>query len=231
MSGPYFILAVVDGPSEALATSVYQERSCDGALIRILAYACTAYADEIRKYVYVQHWRSPIPASHLRGGKALVGYAEKANRWIRQARVVGHYMMVLFLVDNDRFTDTPSRQQQLVNGIQAALNAEEPTHRPIVVEGVAIEMIESWLLADPALLAPSHELPRGKRSDEFWGNEKDSDSHHPKCLLRQHVCKPRNWCYAECIQHWDIAAATKNSPSLRIFVDKILVAATSLGLR
>lgn len=225
-----FILAVVDGPSEGLATSIYQERSCDGVLIRLLSYACTAYGDEIRKYVFVQHWRSPIPTSHLRA-RGLFGYAEKVSRWIRQARVLGNYTLVIFLVDNDRFTDTPSRQQQLINGIQAARNGEEPSYRPRVVEGVAVEMIESWLLADPGLLAASHALPRGKTSEELWGNEKDSDSHHPKCLLRKHVSKPRNWCHADCIQHWDIASAIENSPSLRLFVGKILAAASELGLR
>lgn len=227
----HFIFAMVDGPSESNSTSSYQERPCEGALMRILSFVFTAYGDQVGSYVCVRHWRTPIPLSSHRQPPRLFGYAEKVNRWIRLARVTGRYSILIFLADNDRFSDTPSRQDQLAAGIAAALHDDSPPHRPIVIDGVAVEMIESWLLSDPELVAHKQSLPAGKCTEEFWGDERDQSSHHPKCLLLRHVCAPRHWDYSDCIQHWNVGKAVENSPSLRCFVEKLRQAATELDLR
>lgn len=227
----HFILAVVDGSSESRGTSHYPERPCNGALIRILSSICSAYGDKIGSHVSVRYWRESAPRSHCRPvEKKLFGYAEKVAQWIRLARVTNQYAMLIFLVDNDRFPDTPSRREQLETGVTAGMKQQEAPHRPLVVDGVAVEMIESWLLADPKLVEPTSGLPRGKQAEDFWGDERDPDSHHPKCLLARHVCTPRRFNHADCIEHWDIESAAQHSPSLKAFLSKLQDAARQLGL-
>jgi hypothetical protein len=61
------------------------------------------------------------------------------------------------------------------------------------VPGIACRTIEAWALGDrdavaaACRLGKAVELPDGKKPEELWGKPRDSDSNHPKMVLKRIV--------------------------------------------
>jgi hypothetical protein len=212
VTGGYpFLLVVVDGPSEARDAQAGAEAG--GVVRTILA---RIFGEDAARSLAVRYWRH-IPRSPLRGSG---GHAEKARRMTVLADQTTAYGAVL-LLDNDHTGDR--RLEELRRGVQDSGLG----HRAAV--GVAREMIEAWLLADPALLART--LPSGKRCEDLWGSKEDTSSNYPKHVLRRCVLDPRGWSHQDAIGAWSVERSRPNAPSLDAFVTEVERLAAEQGVR
>lgn len=200
-SGYPFLLVVVDGPSEARDDLTGAEA---GGVVRSIIRR--VFGAEVAGSIEVRYWRH-IPRSPLRAGG---GHAEKARRMIVLADQTTAYGAVL-LLDNDH------TGQQRLEELQRGVAMSELGRRAAV--GVAREMIEAWLLADPALLVQA--LPHGKTCEGLWGTRDDASSNYPKYVLRRCVLDPRGWAHHDAVAAWDVDRARPNAPSLDAFAAEV----------
>jgi hypothetical protein len=219
-----WLLVVVDGPSEADARSFSSGEpfSPQGVVGRLIAYIFGAEVYSHTRFEYWSKLRVPSPRRGI--GASLRGYDAKATWLAHLAHQTTAYGLVL-LADNDH-GGHPGRLASLEQGIKDA--GDEAAQRCAV--GVAVEMIEAWLLSDPQLLEPpSLPLPAGRRPEQLWGDKHDPQSNYPKHVLRRCVCEPRGWHYRDAIDAWEPLRAEEISPSLRAFIGSVRRLAESQG--
>jgi hypothetical protein len=215
MTSPYpFLLVVVDGPSEAMDRASGVEPS--GVVRKIIA---RAFGDDVARSIDVLYWhrlrRSPLRAAR--------GHAEKARHLAVLANGTTAYGAVM-LLDNDH-KDEGGRSVRLEE-LRAGVGQSGVAHRTAV--GIAREMIEAWMLADPHLLAAP--LPAGKRCEELWGSRDDAASNYPKHVLRRCVLEPRGLSHMEAVDAWSAERARPNASSLDDFMKEVDRLASSQGV-
>lgn len=208
-TGPWLIV-VVEGPSEGGDDG--RRAGVVGAIVR------AAFGPETWKHTKVKRWAALPPLSPARRGeKKLSGFAEKARRWVDLASGFGCALLLdadgLWTTDPASREKVPERLFELQRGVKAS-NAPE---RAAV--GVAVEMIEAWLLADPVLC--SVQLPEGRRPEELWGDARDASSKHPKQVLRRCVLEPLGKACRDVIEMWDPDRAAPQAPSLAAFIEQV----------
>jgi len=174
-----------------------------------------AAADNLEILYWGRFARSP-----LRGEKRLRSYAERAVAAARFGDQTAYG--TLLLVDNDHSKHDHRR------AIQAALDQNVHLARRSAA-GVACEMLEAWLLADPEVCDPT--LLPSRSPDSLWGKKDDPRSNYPKQVLRRLVLKPRGWTHRDATDVWDPARARACSPSLAAFLDEVTALAQRQGVR
>lgn len=125
------------------------------------------------------------------------------------------------LLDNDRKEDE-GRLEQLRQGVGEVGQAER------TAVGVAREMLEAWLLADPRL--PHTTTPLPKRPEELWGKKGEAASNYPKHVLKRCVLEPRDLEHADALDEWSPARARAHAPSLDAFMKEVERLARSQGV-
>lgn len=87
----------------------------------------------------------------------------------------------------------PERLSQMELGIRAAVQEEPELETFPRAVGLAIQMLESWLLADLGAFrqafgkVPLSALPRDPEA--LWGKPRDRSSNHPKRVLERHLAE------------------------------------------
>jgi hypothetical protein len=205
-----WLLVVVDGPSEARDTG-------GGAIRKIIR---EVFGAEAAENLDVVHWGA-FNRRHLADTfERSRSYAQRAVRAARFGTATTAYGTIL-LLDNDH------RDQDHLAEIRAALVTDEELPARSAV-GVAREMLEAWLLADPALCSPAH-LPK-RPPDALWGAKHDPASNHPKRVLERIVLKPRGWRHSDATDAWEPARARPHSPSLDAFMLEVEALARRQGV-
>lgn len=196
-----FLLVAVDGPSEARDNVAGTEAG--GVMHTIVRQV---FGDEAARNIAIRYWRQ-IRLSPQRRAR---GHVEKACIVARSANETTAYGALL-LLDADRHAD--ARLSELREGVMQAGCPER------AAVGVAREMIEAWLLADPALL--STPLPAGKGCEELWGDKGDPTSNYPKHVLRRCVLEPRGLRHADAVASFNPTRARPHAPSLDAFMTEV----------
>lgn len=196
-----FLLVVVDGPSEA--RDELQGIEAAGVVQSIIGQI---FGREVLKNLEVRYWR------HIRLSPQRIarGHVEKARVIANEANESTCYGAIL-LLDADRDGDT--RLEELREGTELS------GVRKRTAIGIAREMLEAWLLADPSLVVCP--LPAGKRSEELWGQKKDSMSNYPKHVLRRCVLTPRQWTHQDAVAAFEPSRARAFAPSLDEFMIEV----------
>jgi hypothetical protein len=225
-----WLLAVVEGPSEAKREPWRAEPrgatggkpEAHGAVCKVVA---RYFGDEIAKQVSFIYWkdlladasplRAPAPSSTDVRGR----WFRKAQEAARRGRATAYG--ALLLLDNDR-KDDEERLKQLEHGAEAMGERERSAI------GVAREMLEAWLLADPHLPHPDTPLP--KPPEEVWGRKSEAESNYPKHVLKRCVLGPRRWGHADALDAWEPAKARAHAPSLDTFMTEVEKLARSQGV-
>jgi len=209
-----YLLVVVDGPSEARDATRGVE---SGGVVRKVI-ACI-FGDDVAGSIEIQYWHHVLrpPAHRARG------HAEKAKRLAELADAKTAYGAVM-LLDNDHKDERGGsvRLRELREGVESS----GVRHRAAV--GIAREMIEAWLLADPDLVTLP--LPAGKRCEELWGAKDDGSSNYPKHVLRRCVLEPRAWTHVEAVEAWSPERSRPNAQSLHEFMEEVERLARSQGV-
>jgi hypothetical protein len=208
MSDPIipYLLIVVDGPSEVRQKSVDAEVS--GVVHSIVARIFGGSAAQSIQLIYWHHLsRSPLRGSH---GRSLSGRAAQVVQAMKRSDFTVYG--AILLVDNDH-KDEERRLEELCAGAEAA------GLRDRAAIGVAREMIEAWLLADPALVRLS--LPAGKRCEDLWGDKHDPTSNYPKHVLVRCVLDPGRLSYVDALSAWSPERARAHAPSLDAFLGEV----------
>ena len=207
MSDGAWLLVVVDGPSEVRRDDGGRR---DGVVVRLIAQI---FGDECAQNVTLMYWRhvrqrlSPL---RRRRPQSMKGWAVQARYLSKLGNATGFGTVLLADNDND------SRQDRL-GELRRGVAESDMTGRTAV--GVARQMLEAWLLADPSLL--ERPLPAGKTCEMLWGDKDDPASNYPKHVLYRCVQEPRSWTLNEVIEHWQPSAAQAHSPSLRAFMEEL----------
>ncbi len=196
-----FLLVVVDGPSEARDSTA---GASSGGVVRSIIRQ--AFGELVEKNIEVIYWHRV----KLSGLRRVRGNIEKASVIARDANESTAYGAVL-LLDADGDGDT--RFAELAEG--AALSGV----RERTAIGIAREMIEAWLLADPNLLAEP--LPPGKRCEHLWGRKDDIHSNYPKHVLRRCVLEPKRLNHAQAVELFDPNRARPHAVSLDAFMREV----------
>lgn len=218
MSDAYpYLLVVVEGPSEVRRG----EHECRGAIVRLISQVFGAEVTAALETQYIRHIR-PSPLRSRDGGppRDLKNYALKAWIAARVGDATTAYGTVI-VIDADGHG--MARLDELQRG------AEASGCRARVAVGVATEMLEAWLLADPGLL--SQALPAGKRAEDLWGDKHDGDSNYPTHVLRRCVLDPKRWMFQDAVEPWSPAAARLQAPSLEAFLAELEALARSQGVQ
>lgn len=208
-SYPY-LLVVVDGPSEARDAAPGVE---GGGVVRTII--ARIFGPEVARHITVRYWHH-IPLSPLR---TRIGHEEKARRMIALADQTTAYGAVMVL-DNDH-----TGERRLAE-LRAGVERSSLPHRAAV--GVAREMVEAWILADPELLVK--QLPAGKTSEELWGAKNDGASSYPKHVLKRCILEPRGWSHHEAVEAWSFDRARPHAPSLEAFAREVERLAADQGV-
>lgn len=214
------LLVIVEGPSEV------QEHGRDirGIVPKILEHICGD--DGWLKHVRTKYWaevgrelkdvRKPRIELSRDRPDVFDGFARKTANVMRVARPE-YSWGVIFLLDGDRNGEKRLRSLRL----GASLEDEQDVGSHVAV-GVAIEMVEAWLLADPKFTSsPGSPIPSGKAPETLWGKRSDRNSNFPKNVLKRCVLGPRRWSFSDAVEHWDVESACKHSPSLNRFVSAV----------
>ena len=209
-----FLLVIVDGPSEAMDRASGVEPS--GVVRKIIA---RSFGDDVARRIDVLYWHR-LRRSPLRTTK---GHAEKARQLAMLADGTTAYGAVM-LLDNDH-KDEGGRSVRLEE-LREGVGKSGVAHRTAV--GIAREMIEAWMLADPEILAAP--LPSGKRCEELWGSRDDAASNYPKHVLRRCVLEPRGLSHMEAVDAWSAERARPNASSLHDFMEEVDRLASSQGV-
>jgi hypothetical protein len=116
---------------------------------------------------------------------------------------------IVVLVDRDHKSE---RRSELDQGIEGC-----PQPRAV---GVATEMLEAWILADPDILREAGiSLP--KKPEELWGDRKDPESNHPKHVLSRVQSALRDKHLYDTMDRWSLTRALGDAPSLRAFCEEL----------
>lgn len=213
MSNVYpYLLIVVEGPSEVRK----DERSCRGAIVRLIREVFGAEITGALKVEYIRHIR-PSP---LRKYPRDLGHHALRCCIAAQAGDATTAYGTVVVIDADRHGS--QRYEELVQG------AEASGCRARVAVGVATEMIESWLLADPQL--PVVPLPSGKSAEALWGSRHDGESNFPKHVLLRCVLTPRGWEFQDAVEPWNPSDARRHAPSLDAFLLELEALARTQGV-
>ncbi len=116
--------------------------------------------------------------------------------------------VVVVLVDNDR---EPNRRAELTDGL-------DETDLPAAC-GVAKEMLEAWLLADPLAFTEPPDVDR--RPEDLWGQRDDPDSRYPKCVFRRALAQSRMKRH-DVLARWRVERAAPRAPWLCDFCRGLL---------
>jgi hypothetical protein len=215
--GPPWLLVVVDGPSEI--HDVRDGTDAGGVVRQIVRQGFGAFGDLAAQGLEFMPWKR-FNRSPLRGeGERITDRVEIARRLAR----IGHTRAgwgTILLVDNDH------KDRDWCAEFHAVISAERLRERTAI--GVAREMIEAWLLADPAL-CPPEDLPR-RPPDRLWGEKRTADSNHPKQVLRRLVLERRDWKFRDAVSAWDPTRARQHSPSLDAFMQEVEALAQRQGV-
>ncbi len=210
-----WLLVVVDGPSEVRDARPGADGG--GAIRRIIREVFCTEAAENLEVVFWGAFNRMRPADERKRTRS---YAERAVKAARIGTKTTAYGTII-LLDNDH-----SDHAHLAE-IRDALAAVEGLPERSAV-GVAREMIEAWLLADPELCSPD-QLPK-RPPDALWGAKKDPASNHPKRVLERLVLEPRDWRHRDATDAWDPARARPHSPSLDAFMREVEALARRQGV-
>ena len=218
-----WVLLVVEGPSEAGRRGGISDGT--GLVARVVQQRLGVPAEHVR----VLHWRDPLPPSMPRDRPALPGFAGRAHRMLRTLPAQRHALRVL-VVDADRQDLRPLRAgaayaaaahadrvpERLADLVEWRDGESDSELRDSTVVGVAVEMIEAWLLADDDLLGAP--LPDGKQPEALWGKEGAPGSHHPKDVVKRAILGPKGITYAEALEAWQPEKARNRSFWLDAFL-------------
>lgn len=199
-----WMLVLVEGPSE-----VGEDDDRAGVVTKIIE---SNFGAECARGVTCMYWRHVPRAPSRELSPSLKGHgrlAEKAWLVSRMGAAKAAFGTVI-LLDNDRRDE---RLDALEAGVKASGCAESTAY------GVAREMLEAWLLADPELL--DEPLPPGKTCEALWGKKSDPDSNHPKQVLRRCVLAPRGRTFHEAAEEWNPDRARSNAASLDDFMAQV----------
>lgn len=204
-----WLLVVVEGPSEVRPGE--DPDVAQGVVTKILAQS---FGEDCAIGVSPQYWghvtMSPLRDRRLPDSVRKHGrHAEKACQLARLGTKTVYGTVILLDSDNHHL----ERWNALQEGVAASGEAARTAY------GLAREMVEAWLLADPSLLAEP--LPRGKRCEDLWGAKRDPDSNHPKHVLRRCVLEPNGWTFPQAVEQWSPERARRNSASLDAFISQI----------
>lgn len=206
-----YLLVVVEGPSEAHGEDARGESG--GIARNIVAHV---FGSEVAQNIRIDYWRR-IPRSPLRAsaeGRRIGARAAQVRYAVTMANVTTAYGAVL-LVDNDHLYEhgRSTRLEELREGVESSGFAERAAY------GVAQEMVEAWLLADPELLRVS--LPAGKCCEALWGDKRDPNANFPKHVLARCVLTPGQLSFSEAVCAWSVVRARPHARSLDAFVSAI----------
>jgi len=210
-----WLLVVVDGPSEVRDARPGADGG--GAIRRIVR---AVFGTEAAENLHVVHWGAFNRTRLADERKRTRSYAERAVQAARFGTKTTAYGTII-LLDNDH-----SDHDHLAEIRDALAAVEDLPERSAV--GIAREMIEAWLLADPALCSPD-QLPK-RPPDALWGAKQDPSSNHPKRVLERIVLKPRGWRHRDATDAWDPARARPHSPSLDAFMREVEALAQRQGV-
>jgi hypothetical protein len=143
-----------------------------------------------------------IPAPQPKGMALVVARALHAAQILQCDAVV-------VLVDNDH---KPKRRNDLQAGFAGC---QTPC-----AGGVAKEMLEGWIIADGEVLPTPITIT--KQPEDIWGDKRDPDSEHPKCVLKRALAAA-GVDYADVLEHWSVARAAQRAPWLRDFCRQLVV--------
>lgn len=129
------------------------------------------------------------------------GHGDRAARALALA-AAGDFDLLVYVKDVDkeggRKKSNVERRQTLRNmhdeidaGFAAVAHAANVTR----VKATPCRMIEAWALGDPVAIARVLRTKRASvkvpsRPEELWGDERDPESNHPKCVLRRVLDRP-----------------------------------------
>jgi len=210
-----WLLVVVDGPSEV--RDAEEPDVARGVVTKILGHS---FGEECVRHLSVRYWRhlkgSPLrKESSLRKGQGdlrMHGRHARHAAWLASLGNATTAFGTVILLDNDH--DQRSDRREALRAGVAAAGAEART-----AFGLAREMVEAWLLADPELLA--RPLPRGKRCEDLWGSKDDRSSNYPKHVLHRCVLEPRGWTFPRAVEAWSQGRAREHSASLDDFLSQV----------
>lgn len=220
-----YVLVVVDGPSKARGER--GDDSAKGAVSRLV----TEQLGVTPPNLDVQYWHHAVGSVSPRrtGVPRLRGHAEKADRLLRRARTLGRCLCVFVLdadgkgarplVDGVSYPVAPGLRQlpiKLADLVEWRALVED-SHA--VAIGIAVEMIEAWLLADPELAPRS--ASGAASAETLWGDKHDAKSNYPRHVVRRTVLEPRNWTHADAVQASDADRASENAFWLRAFREEL----------
>ncbi|MBA3462107.1 MAG: DUF4276 family protein [Deltaproteobacteria bacterium] len=138
-----------------------------------------------------------IPKVPAKQGKAFM------RRKIAQALVLATQAdadILVFARDLDRQSGTKASRverrkrhaamlDELRSDMQEAMDADADLRRIAVLVAIPVRMIEAWALADrdalAAVLDGEPEGMPGGSPEDYWGDEDDPDSNHPKCVFKR----------------------------------------------
>lgn len=144
------------------------------------------------------------------------GMAKTARNALWAAALPGaDYSAVMVLIDNDHAEklDGSTKLSELDAGLACATLPH--------AKGVAVQTLEAWLLADTALLAQAAGFSLPADPEKLWGDRKDGDSNHPKCVFRRWMRAARTGP-VDARERWSLIRAIPNAPSLRAFCREVV---------
>lgn len=151
--------------------------------------------------VLVKSFRSTLQQPQPKGMARLSALALAAAQALQCDAVV-------VLIDNDR---KRSRRAELADGLG---DGDFPA-----ACGVAKEMLEAWLLADPEAFTETPDS--GRLPEDLWGQKDDPDSRHPKCVFRRTLAQSRMKRH-DVLERWHVERAAPRAPWLCDFCRALL---------
>lgn len=174
--------------------------------------------------------------------RRLQGHADRAAKALAIASTLEDCHALVFAHDVDKAsgqkrtaTERRRRVREIHDEIDAGFAAVKGADHVLRIKATPLRMIEAWALGDrDALKAVAGRGGDGsavpKDPEETWGDESDSESGHPKCLLRRAVGHtPTSADFAELAAHADVEVLRAACPeSFAPFADEAETAAREL---
>jgi hypothetical protein len=166
--------------------------------------------------------------------KKLKGHADRAAKALALASTVEGCRVLVFAHDVDKTSgekrsaaERRRRVKTMHKEIEEGFAAVRGADHVLRVKATPLRMLEAWALGDREAVKAVAEkggdasvIP--KHAEETWGDESDSKSGHPKCLLRRALGrKPSASDFAALAESADVETLSKSCPgSFAPFADE-----------